>query len=232
MDESDGGERSDIIELLRDLCVPKGPCVVKVFVASRPIAALNRNLAKLHNSKTIRLQDVNSRDIFRFAVSFLGKLGLPPDIIHPARDYIVQHARGVFIWVHLVGEELRGYAEDGCTKNEIFEFLESLPTELEGFYERILKQLEGGKTKDIKVGQRMLQFVQFAFRPLRLEELRQALAIRDSLDAVFCCSDKQFEEDLIHGIERRIISCAGNFLEIKGVHGSHFSRSILLELFG
>jgi hypothetical protein len=63
----------------------------------------------------------------------------------------------------------------------------------------------------------MLQFVLFTFRPLRLEELRQALAIPDSPDVSFSCSDESFEEDLIIGIDKRVISCACNFLEIKGV---------------
>jgi hypothetical protein len=73
-------------------------------------------------------------------------------------------------------------------------------------------------------GLRMLQFVFFAYRPLRVEELRQALAIPDSLDAVFLCSDESFEGDLIIGIDKRIISCAGNFLEVKGVRGTSFPR--------
>jgi hypothetical protein len=123
-----------------------------------------------------------------------------------------------------VREELIEYARSGCTKNEIFSFLKSLPTELEEFYKRILVQLEKGEAQKVEIGQRMLQFVLFAFRPLRLEELRQALAIRESLDVTFSCSDESFEGELIHGIEKRIISCAGNFLEIKGSHGTSFSE--------
>jgi hypothetical protein len=66
----------------------------------------------------------------------------------------------------------------------------------------------------------MLQFVLFTCRPLRLEELRQALAIPGGINAEFPCSDELFEDGLIHGIERRIIHCTGNFLEIKRVHGT------------
>jgi hypothetical protein len=223
MDESDDGERYDAIKLLRELCAAKGPCIVEVFVASRPVVGLSGHSAKIH--KMIRLQDVNYSDILKYAKSFLGpELDLPHDIIHQATEYIVRHAQGVFVWVYLVREELEliRYAGSGCTKNQIFRFLESLPTELEGLYKRILSRLEGGEAQDIEVGRRMLQFVFFAYRPLGLEELRQALAIQGDLDTAFSCSDELFEGDLIYGIEKCIISRAGNFLEIKGEHGMSF----------
>jgi hypothetical protein len=148
------------------------------------------------------------------------KLDLPSDIVRQAKEYIVQNAQGVFIWVHLVREELLRYARTGCTKNQLFRFLKSLPTELEEFYKRILHELENRKEEEIKDGLRMFQFVLFAYRPLRLEELKQALAIPDSIDIEFSCSEESFEGDLIYGIDKRVISCAGNFLEIKGAHGS------------
>jgi hypothetical protein len=194
---------------------------VKVFVASRPVVGLSGHPAKIY--KMIRLQDVNHSDILKFAKSFLGpELDLPPDIIHLAMEYIVRNAQGVFIWVHLLRKQMIKYARSGCTKNQIFHFLKSLPTELEGFYKRILIQLEKGEAHDIDVGRRMLEFVLFAYRPLRLEELRHALAIGDSLDVTFSCSNNAFEGDLIYGIEKRIISCAGNFLELKGDRGTSF----------
>jgi hypothetical protein len=223
MDESDDGDRRGIIRLLHRLCATTELCVVKVFLASRPIAGLKRHSAE--NYDIIKLQDENRPDILKFAELFLGpELELPPDTVRQAKEYRVQNAQGVFVWVHLVRDELLRYVDSGCTKNQLFGFLRSLPTELEQFYQRILTKLENGEGKDIKDGLRMLQLVSFAYRPLRLEELRQALAIPDSLDAVFSYFDESFEGDLIIGIDKRVISCAGNFLEIKGVHGTSFYR--------
>ena len=215
MDESDDGERIDVIRFLYELCAAKGPCIVKVFVASRPIVGLSGHATR--NQRTIRLQDVNCSDILKFTASFLSspELDLPPGIADPATEYITENAQGVFVWVHLVREELLEYARDGYTKNQIFNFLRSLPTELEGIYKRILMRLEGGKGRNVEDGQKMLQFVLFTCRPLGVDELGQALAMRDSLDSEFSCSDELFERDLICGIEKRILSCAGNFLEIK-----------------
>ena len=227
MDESDDGERTDVIRFLRSLCAAKGPCIVKVFVASRPIIGLSGHWTR--NQKVIRLQDVNYSDILRFTASFLDspELGLSPDIVHSAAKYITENAQGVFVWVHLVREELLDYANDGYTENQIFDFLKSLPKELEGIYKRILKRLEGGKERNVEDGQKMLRFVLLTHRPLGLDELGQALAIRDNLDSGFSCSDESFKRDFIHGIEKRIITCAGNFLEIKtrGDDGNYFYSS-------
>jgi hypothetical protein len=118
----------------------------------------------------------------------------------------------------MVREEVLKYAVGGCTGKEIFDFLKSLPTELEEFYCRILAKLESGADRDIRVGLRMLQFVLFACRPLRLEELGHALAIPEQADAEF--SIESFEDRLIQGIDKRIILCTGNFLDIKRVHGT------------
>jgi hypothetical protein len=91
MDESDDKDRWDIIRLLHRLCATKGPCTLKVFLASRPIAGLKHYSTENYN--LIKLQDENKADILKFAESFLGPgLELPPDIVHPAKGYIVQNA--------------------------------------------------------------------------------------------------------------------------------------------
>jgi hypothetical protein len=202
---------------------------VKIFLASRPIAGLNHSAAE--PEKTITLQEENSPDILKFAETFLdGNLGFTPELLDEAKKYIVQNSHGVFVWVHLVEQELSKYAARGCTKKEIYDLFRSLPTELDGFYEHILDELSHNDLRDIKIGVRMLQLVLFAYRPLHIAELQHALAIPDDLDAQFSLSDNTFEDELIVGIEKRIIHCGGNFLEVKGVHGTYFLDSY--EQFG
>ncbi|KAF8538316.1 hypothetical protein BDD12DRAFT_794098, partial [Trichophaea hybrida] len=215
MDESEENDRREIIELLCRLCAESKSCIIKIFLASRPVSQFKHEVKKDHH--VIRLQDENKKDISKFARSFLGPdLDLPPEILNQATEYIVEKAQGVFIWVYLVKEKLLEYAERGCTKKQIFECLKSLPTELEAFYRDILRELEKREEPDIKDGLRMFRFVLFTYRPLRLAELRHALAIPDNPDVEFLTSDESFEEDLIHGIDKRVVHCGGNFLEIKG----------------
>jgi hypothetical protein len=142
VDESDDEDRRDILKRLFDLCSRSKCCVFKIFVASRPVPELDHRISNIHHS-SIKLQDQTEPAIKKFACSFLGPdLGFTGNLLHKATTYIVDHAQGVFLWVVLVWKELLPFAEGGYRKKEIFEQLKKLPTELEDFYEHILKKLE------------------------------------------------------------------------------------------
>jgi len=84
----------------------------------------------------------------------------------------------------------------------------------------------------------MFRFVLFACRPLTVDELLHALGIPHDPDTEFTPSDEYFQQRIpvqraitpsshaaeglcgIDAIERRIIHCGGNFLEIKRHHGT------------
>lgn len=214
VDESDDKDRRDILNLLFDLCLETKYCVVKVFIASRPVSLLERSISQFHN--VIILQDQTKSDISHFADSFLKELEFT-GFLEMARDYIVEKAQGVFVWVQLVKKELCAYDEDGlCTERDVFKFLKSLPTELEEFYKRMLGNM-GRRKADIRDGLKMLRFVLFACRPVTVSELLHALPIPDASDIEFTASDEYIRNNVPP--QRRIIHCGGNFLEIKGPDG-------------
>ena len=210
MDESEGRDRRDIIELLCKLCSNENHCNIKVFLASRPVAELNHRIRKHHN--VIIMQDQNQGDIIRFAGDFLSSdLRLSGKILHEAIDYIAKNAQGVFIWVSLVRTELFAYVETGCTNTEILHLLKCLPQELETFYTFMFDRLESGNQRDLRDGLKLFRFVLFARRPLTIIELRDALAVPDEDNQSY----GNFQR--ITDIARRIEHCGGNFLEIKGM---------------
>lgn len=217
MDESGEKDRDDVIQLLHQLCNEgKGcTCVVKIFVSTRPITELHRDSTEVEN--VIKMQDENTADIIMFADSFLGELELDHECYDRTKGYIVREAQGVFIWVYLIEKELREYHRTGFSNNEIYEFLQSLPTELDSFYDRILSKLEENAQRDIAVGVRIYELVLFAYRPLRISEIQQALAIPDDINANYLPSDSSFKDRIIGAIKRRIVHCGGNFLEMKGL---------------
>ena len=208
VDESNDKDRREILELLFSLCLKTKNCVVKVFVASRPVGTLESRIDELN---FIRLQDQTKLDIFRFASDFLKRLKFT-GFLDKAMQYIVDNAQGVFLWVKLVGEELLTYYEEGRAENEVFDFLKSLPTELENFYEHMLHKMGRNRT-DLQTGVKMFRFVLFAYRPLTASELLHALGIPDKPDTEFVASDEFFHEFIPR--ERRITLCGGNFLEIR-----------------
>jgi len=222
MDESDATDRRDIIQLLLQICTTKKCCIVKVFVASRPIAWLSHRILDIKN--IIKLQDENKPDILKFTESFLDEELKLSTISHKdIKDYIIHHAQGVFVWVRLVQMELLKYHATGFRNQDIHTFLRSLPTELDEFYKRMLRELEDNdQQRDVNDGVRMFQLVLFAYRPLRIAEIQQALAISDDVDAEYSPSDKSFEDELIGDTVKRIICCGGNFLDIKGCESSVF----------
>ncbi|KAG9227962.1 hypothetical protein BJ875DRAFT_490517, partial [Amylocarpus encephaloides] len=208
VDESDDRDRRDILELLLSLCSRTTNCVVKVFIASRPVGFLEHRINETHSF--IKLQDETKLDISIFAGSFLKKLDLT-DFLDQAIEYIVENAHGVFLWVKLVAEELLAYNEVGCAEKVLLEFLRSLPTELEDFYSRMLTKMKNKPDLPDKV--KMFQFVLFACRPLAVSELLHALGIPDNSDTKFTASDESFKRSI--PLERYIGLCGGGLLEVR-----------------
>jgi len=222
VDESSDKDRCNILRLLFQLCA-KARCIIKVFVASRPVVELDHQMARFQKSGVIRMQDMNVSDIRSFVDSFLPEMDLPSHIHEQATEYIVAHAQGVFLWVRLVREKLIKYATKGYNNVRIFNFLKSLPRELEGLYELILQDLcrpndeedDEEDDDDIADGFRMFQYVLFTRRPLRISGLQHYLAILGCPDAGCVPSIDAFEGHIILKIKNRITHCGRNLIDCK-----------------
>ncbi|KAK4082913.1 uncharacterized protein Triagg1_1803 [Trichoderma aggressivum f. europaeum] len=214
VDESEETDRRDILNLLYNLCSNIKYCVVKIFIASRPVTQLEARRDQFLNF--IRLQDETTLDISNFANSLLQGLDLTRAIA-----YILENAQGIFLWVKLVGEELLRFHEDGYSEHDIFVMLKQLPTELEELYELMLDKMRKNKSS-LSYGLKMFRFILFARRPLRVNELLHSLAIPDNTESTLISNltDEIFEERVPLS-ERIIVSCGGNFIEIKQRNDGH-----------
>ncbi|KAF8248467.1 hypothetical protein K440DRAFT_600018 [Wilcoxina mikolae CBS 423.85] len=213
VDESGNEDRHNILKLLFELCSNRsGPTTIKVFVASRPVVELEVLISATHN--VIRMQDMNGPGIQQFVYSFCQELHLSVSLTRQIAEYILENAQGMFLWVHLVRSELIRYIELGLSKRHIFEFLTSLPMELEVTYIRVLRDIEQrASTLTVK----LFEWVLFAQKRLRVCELQHALAISDSSETPWSVpSEEYFNDGLIMNMERRIIYEGGNLLELKG----------------
>jgi hypothetical protein len=217
MDESEEKDRKEMVELLCGLCSGSRRCIIKIFLASRPISELQSQVHDLGKHQIIRLQDQNAGDISRFTAAFLEhELMLTGQDLEDIKAYILKHAEGVFVWVHLIKQELLAFPATGYGRNDIFDYLKSLPTEIKELYAYILTRLEKGNPRDIRDGVRMLRITLFALRPLNIGELQHLLAISNYSDPLAIPTEEGFRHTTIKDIEKRVMHCGGGFLEVKG----------------
>jgi hypothetical protein len=165
----------------------------------------------------IKLESENRDDISKFAIDFLQEdFRLTDDALRQAADYIIAHAEGVFLWVHLVRLELLPSAGIRRAPGEVLQLLKSFPQDLVGFYKSMLERLEDRGDSDIRDSVKSLQLVLFSCRPLALVELHDAVVFPD--DGVSW--NEGFHDFTIEEIEKRIIYFGGTFLEVKDLDGS------------
>lgn len=214
LDEADREDTRDILDLLFSLCSKTTHCTVKVFIASRPDGVLKRCASNFVN--VIKLQDHTLSDIRAFTRCFIKELEFG-ESLQKATEYIVQHAKGVFIWVELVGRQLKKYDNQGRPLGDIFTFLRSLPLELKDMYELMLKTMPKEEAV-IQDGIKMFRFVLFAGRPLRVSELIHTLRVPDDPFSEFTPSDTFLAKTI--SAERYVTYCGGNFLECHGHKGT------------
>ncbi|KAA8895136.1 hypothetical protein FN846DRAFT_785447, partial [Sphaerosporella brunnea] len=215
MDESEDTERQDIVTLLWGLASSTAGACVKVLLASRPIN--ERPVGFDSGCQRILLQEKNKKDIGNYTRAFLGDLsfGLDQEIIAEAKEYIIAHADGVFVWVHLIEKELKNFLQKGPNATELMKHLQSLPRDLEKYYEFMLQGMESNKQSEVEQGKRILQFCLFSHRPIGLLELHHALAVPLAEHQ----HSTNFKKKLSIDIRGLLTHCVGHFLEIKTIPG-------------
>lgn len=170
----------------------------------------------------IKLQDEAKSDISRFAHSFLKNLRLK-DYHTKAVEYIIDNAHEVFLWVKLVGEELFYSVGTDASEEQIYNFLEKLPSGLEEFYQRMLDKLTADRARWPQ-GIKILQLVLFAARPLTVDEALHVLGIPDDHNIGFLSLDDYFQKRTPG--KKYITQCGGNFLEIKEYNGNTHPKNL------
>ena len=149
---------------------------IKVLLASRPGLTISEELA---NSRYhLVLEEENSKDIERTIITNLGFLR------NSARAksewvicYIVSRARGVFLWVSLLNNDIKRLEIEGWSTTDIRVRVEELPDSLVPYYQRITSHLAGQKVAYQYEGKFFLHWIVYSERPMTIGELRDAIAI-------------------------------------------------------
>ncbi|KAI1129980.1 hypothetical protein F5Y10DRAFT_236734 [Nemania abortiva] len=122
-----------------------------------------------------------------------GILGLMSDIeqkqeIQNIKEYLVEHARGVTLWVTLsIDQALRYTSRGTVTWTSLRAMLASLPFELNEMYRVITNEITQDCTAEhVKMGRKILAWVMVAStkRPLLVKELFDAMCIPENEDII------------------------------------------------
>jgi len=163
LDELDPRDANRILDFIRPVANQSRASQVKVLVTSRRDDSLHEH--EFH----MCMDKANHTGISRYLNDQLEGLSLE----HKYHQYteklvggeILRKAQGVFLWVVLVVQELRHVSEAG---EDVLRVLDTLSSDLESLYERLLRRTVRSKDDDIIT---ILSWILFARRPLSALEV-------------------------------------------------------------
>jgi hypothetical protein len=188
IDECEEGARRELLKrfrrLQRDNSIGNR---IKIIITSRPHVELN-----LPDTVIITLDNNNLKeDIADFVTIEASELTqFPVTLREEIRHSLINGDDGMFLWVSLIIDDLQ---KSTTTRPRIIrEKLKSLPKTLPGLYIDILRKI---KPEDREYAIAILRWVVWAVRPLTLQELTIAIAIRPE-DTSMSSLEGEMESDL------------------------------------
>lgn len=169
---------------------------LKVLATSRPYAKIERLLQPCEPSFCIRLKTKKNEkkingDIVLFISQKINELraSLGSSLLQEIEEILTAKADGMFLWVSLVIEDL----QLGNTPVEkIREKLKGVPTGLDHLYRQLIDQLN--RNPDIaKMATKILTWVVYAPKPIRVNELSWACAVESGHKSISCVDNSLIE---------------------------------------
>lgn len=119
---------------------------IKICVSSRD---LNEFASAFGNSPMLRLEELSRRDISTYVTDNLNTSNAlaifqseAPEKMSQIVLRITEKARGVFMWVKLVVLQILEAVEDGSFVEELTDFIEGIPDELDDLFSRMLDDIK------------------------------------------------------------------------------------------
>lgn len=174
LDECEISSWKDFLDLLEPLVCSEQPdqnINVKFLITCRP------EVRELDRGRTLPLDvaEINT-DLLKFIDVKVNKLSkskeYPPDLTEYIKTALTEGAGGTFLWVSLILDDIRDTKPSKIRKK-----LSDLPRSLSDVYSRILHKIE-----DVEEARFILQWVVGAHRPLTVQELATACALRQEWD--------------------------------------------------
>ena len=134
------------------------------------------------------------------------------------RHEIMERSAGNFQWVTLVTPRVIQSYQNGKSQTAICTLIRRLPPELATLYDAIVR---GTDRDDMAQALHLFQWICFAFRPLTLQELRDAIALDIHTSHASLQESRTFGQyaESDEEMERRVLSLSQGLVEV-GVNGS------------
>ncbi|KAF1962459.1 NACHT and ankyrin domain protein [Byssothecium circinans] len=165
----------------------------KVLLSSRSHANIRRALKDFPN--LLVTEELVKEDLERFIESEITKfpaLEAWSDLIRPE---VLEQSEGNFVWAGLAVKELAANASmrgSGQSKDDLRESLKNISTSLDDLYTSVIsKQAAVLSSDQISLRNQILQWTLFSVRPLRSDELLNAIAVQSG------ANPKDIEADAI-----------------------------------
>ncbi|KAF8538615.1 hypothetical protein BDD12DRAFT_805984 [Trichophaea hybrida] len=202
--------------LWKDLCIETH---VRVIITSRPhipIASYLPNVIQISLNASIL-----NRDITEFVTTEVPKLpcvSADSNLAKEVQQVLINGSDGMFLWVSLILDDLKNST---TTKRRVIrEKIKALPKSLPEVYKNILRRI---KVEDRRAAKTILQWIVCAIRPLTLQELTIAIAVRPGDTSIFSIRD-----EMETNIQSALQSLFGPLLRIEAgdntvhlIHQSH-----------
>ncbi|KAI0406220.1 hypothetical protein F4802DRAFT_559828 [Xylaria palmicola] len=170
LDEADSP--SSIIRLLSDLSLASIP--LRILLVSRKTHEISSAFLKLGRQvhvETIRTEG-NAED-FRSYIRHEMDLAGEDSYLEEVSSKLLDRAKGNFLWLHLAVQKV-----NSCyTRQDVDNAMDYLPSGMEALYDRMSFSIQSqAKEGDRRLGRDILGWTCCAQRPMRVEELSDALA--------------------------------------------------------
>ena len=159
MDESDDRQLPLILDNFQDISSSTSGCTIKAVMTTRPLPKkITKHPMKQLSSLSLILEQKNQPDIDIIVDQEISRITadamdedntIEPSVFDSIRDYIKNHAEGVFLWVDLVLREVRNLTDQGWSHTKLDQLKTVLPPKLMDLYQRITQRLGGRLLEDV-----------------------------------------------------------------------------------
>lgn len=142
-------------------------------------------------------------------------------LLEKIRSYLIDNAEGVILWVVLILDLLETTIKRGMyTTLELEKRLKTLPTELDGLYTFILEELRSRfGDQELTKSRKALMLISAGNSTLELQELWDALATPDDIQAAYDCDEDPIDRGRVHisswkEFRRHLYEMCGPLIEV------------------